>query len=122
MLGASTRDPIATCTYSPSRTTEKRNEPQAPHRVSFNSSSPYTRRLSRPSVTSSFSRSMPANALNAEPVAARQREQWQLAAYRNASATRYPTVPHSHFPTSTRLLALFSVDMIAPLLRVVVVV
>ena len=41
-----------------------------------------------PSVISSFVRSMPANALNAEPVAARQREQWQFAAYRNASATR----------------------------------
>jgi hypothetical protein len=33
-----------------------------------------------PSVTSNFSRSIPANALKAEPVAARQREQWQFAA------------------------------------------
>jgi hypothetical protein len=31
-------------------------------------------------VISSLLRSMPANALNAEPVAARQPEQWQLAA------------------------------------------
>jgi hypothetical protein len=33
-----------------------------------------------PSVTSNFSRSIPANALKAEPVAARQWEQWQFAA------------------------------------------
>jgi len=31
---------------------------------------------------------MPANALNADPVAARQREQWQFIAYAKASATR----------------------------------
>jgi hypothetical protein len=31
---------------------------------------------------------MPANALNADPVAPRQREQWQFAAYRKASTTR----------------------------------
>jgi hypothetical protein len=30
---------------------------------------------------------MPANDLNAEPVAARHCEQWQFAAYRNSSAT-----------------------------------
>jgi hypothetical protein len=30
---------------------------------------------------------MPANALNADPVAARQREQWQFNEYRNASST-----------------------------------
>ena len=41
-----------------------------------------------PSVIVSFSRSMPANGLNAEPVDARQFEQWQFAAYRNVSATR----------------------------------
>ena len=35
MLGASTSDPIATWTNAPSRTTEKRNEPHAPHRVSL---------------------------------------------------------------------------------------
>jgi len=33
-----------------------------------------------PSVISSFFPSIPANDLNAEPVAARQREQWQFAA------------------------------------------
>ena len=44
-------------------------------------------------VISSFSRSMPANGLNAEPVAARQREQWQFAAYPNSSATVYWTAP-----------------------------
>jgi len=34
-----------------------------------------------------LSRSMPASDLNAEPVEARQREQWQFHAYRNSSAT-----------------------------------
>src|SRR5688572_11332259 len=43
---------------------------------------------------------MPAKGLNAEPVAARQREQWQFSAYRNWSATRYCTAPHSHLPSS----------------------
>jgi hypothetical protein len=38
-----------------------------------------------------LSRSIPANAFNAEPVAARQREQWQFAAHRNSSATLYCT-------------------------------
>jgi hypothetical protein len=57
------------------RTTEKSREPHTPQRVSFNLSSPTTSSASRPSVSSSFSRSMPANGLNAEPVAARQREQ-----------------------------------------------
>ena len=80
MLGSSTSEPIATCTYSPPRTTEKSNEPHAAHRVSLRSSSPKTRRSAPPAVISSFPRSMPANALNAEPVAARQREQWQFAA------------------------------------------
>ena len=40
MDGASTSEPIATCTYSPSRTTEKSSEPQTAQRVSFASSSP----------------------------------------------------------------------------------
>jgi hypothetical protein len=48
--------------------------------VSFRISSPKTLSRSSPWVTVSFSRSIPANALKAEPVAARQREQWQLAA------------------------------------------
>ena len=52
------------------------------------SSSPQTRSVSAPSTTSTLSRSIPANGLNAEPVPARQFEQWQLPAYRNASATR----------------------------------
>jgi hypothetical protein len=30
---------------------------------------------------------MPASGLNADPVAARQREQWQFHAYRNSSGT-----------------------------------
>jgi hypothetical protein len=80
IVGGSTSDPSATCTYSPSRTTEKSSEPQAPQRVSFESGSPWTSRPSAPSVSSSFSRSIPANALKAEPVAARQREQWQFIA------------------------------------------
>ena len=75
IVGASTSDPMATCTYSPSRTTEKRNDPQAPQRVSFRSSSPKTAISSSPSVIVSFSRSMPANGLKAEPVAARHSEQ-----------------------------------------------
>ena len=41
---------------------------------------------------------MPANALKAEPVAARQAEQWQFIAYRNSSATSKRTAPHSHLP------------------------
>jgi hypothetical protein len=51
-----------------------------PQRVWFPSSSPHRSSVSPPSTTSSFSRSIPANALNAEPVEARQFEQWQLAA------------------------------------------
>ena len=35
MVGASTSDPMATCTNAPSRTTEKRKDPHAPQRVSF---------------------------------------------------------------------------------------
>jgi hypothetical protein len=38
------------------------------------------RSVSAPWVIASRSRSMPANGLNAEPVDARQFEQWQLAA------------------------------------------
>jgi hypothetical protein len=48
--------------------------------VSLRLSSPTIRSESRPSVISSFSRSMPANGLKAEPVVARQFEQWQLDA------------------------------------------
>ena len=73
--GASTSDPIATCTKAPSRTTEKSSEPQTPHRVWFAFSSPKINSLSRPVVIASFARSMPANALKAVPVAARHREQ-----------------------------------------------
>jgi hypothetical protein len=87
MVGASTSEPIATCTQAPSRTTEKRKEPQAAQRVSFRFSSPKTARLSSPSVIASFSRWMPANDLNADPVAARHSEQWQFAAYTNVSET-----------------------------------
>jgi len=36
--------------------------------------------LSAPLASASLSRSIPANALKAEPVAARQREQWQFSA------------------------------------------
>ena len=79
-LGLSTREPSATWTYSPSRTTEKRSEPHVPQRVSFSSSEPWTRRLPASSSSWSLLRSIPANALKADPVAARQREQWQFAA------------------------------------------
>ena len=60
---------------APSRTTENSSEPHDAHRVSLRSSSPTTRSASDPVVNSSLSRSMPANGLNADPVAARQREQ-----------------------------------------------
>src|SRR6478752_2438911 len=43
---------------------------------------------------------MPAKALNAVPVEARQREQWQFAEYRNASVTSYRTAPQAHEPAS----------------------
>src|SRR6266516_7822519 len=86
-VGAPTNDPNATCTNAPSHTTEKRKDPHAPQRVSLRSSSPKTATSSSPSVIVSFSRSIPANALKAEPVAARHPEQWQFAAYRNASET-----------------------------------
>ena len=46
------------------------------------------------------------NALKADPVPARQREQWQFIAYSKSSATRYSTVPHSHAPPSIRRLPL----------------
>jgi hypothetical protein len=55
--------------------------------------------LLAPSVTSSLSRSMPANALNAVAVPARHREQSQLPAYRNSSGTLYCIAPHSHSTT-----------------------
>jgi len=87
MEGASTSEPMATCTKAPSRTTEKSSDPHTPHRVWFASSSPTIKSVSCPVVSASFVRSMPANALKADPVAARHREQWQFAAYRNASAT-----------------------------------
>ena len=80
IVGSSTSDPSATCAHSPSRTTEKSSEPHAAQRVSFRRSPPTIRSASAPSVISSFSRSMPANALNAEPVAARHLEQWQFDA------------------------------------------
>jgi hypothetical protein len=41
-----------------------------------------------PLTSSSFARSIPPNGLNAEPVPARQREQWQFSAYSNPSGTR----------------------------------
>jgi hypothetical protein len=41
-------------------------------------------------------------------VPARQFEQWQLMAYRNASSTSYRTARHSHRPLSIRPLAIFS--------------
>src|SRR6266540_7388264 len=73
--GSITNEPIATCTHAPSRTTEKRKDPHARHRVSLRSSSPKTAMLCNPSVIVSFSRSIPANALKADPVAARHCEQ-----------------------------------------------
>jgi hypothetical protein len=51
-------------------------------------------------VISSFSRAIPANGLNAEPVDARQCEQWQLLAYSNSSGTVNVTAPQSQPPLS----------------------
>ena len=45
MLGASISEPIATCTYWPSRTTENRKQPHDRQRVSLASGSPNTARL-----------------------------------------------------------------------------
>jgi hypothetical protein len=44
-------------------------------------------KASAPAVTVSFSGSISPHGRNAEPVIARQREQWQLKALTNASAT-----------------------------------
>ena len=75
MEGASTSEPMATCTKAPSRTTEKSSDPQTPQRVSLSFSSPKIKSVPCPAVIASFLRSMPANALKAVPVAARHREQ-----------------------------------------------
>jgi hypothetical protein len=56
----------------------KSSDPQIPHRMWFASSVPHTSSVSAPSRISSLSRSIPANGLKAEPVDARQFEQWQL--------------------------------------------
>ena len=85
--GASFSEPSATCTRAPSCTTENISEPQTPQRVWLFSGSPTIISRSAPRVIPSCSRAMPANGLNAAPVDARQREQWQLLAYSNASAT-----------------------------------
>src|SRR4051812_32928996 len=45
---------------------------------------------------------MPPNGWTALQGAARQREQWQFAAYRNASAASWRTAPHSHPPRRVR--------------------
>jgi hypothetical protein len=87
MAGSSTSVPMATWTKAPSRTTEYSSEPQILQCVSLLLSSPKIIRPSLPLVTASFSRSMPANGLKAEPVVRRQLEQWQFAAYTNSSAT-----------------------------------
>jgi hypothetical protein len=47
---------------------------------------------------------MPANALEADPLEARQSGQSQYPAYRNSSAIDTRTAPHKHFPSSFRLL------------------
>ena len=83
--GASTSDD-GDVDEAPSRTTEKSSEPQVPHGVSFASVADDQERSCAVGELQ-LSRSMPGNGLKAEPVAARQREQWQFAAYRNASAT-----------------------------------
>jgi hypothetical protein len=51
------------------------------------SGSPITISDSAPFVTLSFSRSISPNGRNADPVAARQFEQWQLNAETNSSST-----------------------------------
>ena len=70
---------MATCTKAPSRTTEKSSEPQILQWVLLASSSPKIISSESPFMITSFSRSIPANGLNAEPVVRRQLEQWQFA-------------------------------------------
>src|SRR5918912_2872647 len=63
--------------------------------------------LSAPRVSVSFSRSMPANGLNAPPVARRQLEQWQFSAYAKLSSTAYSTAPQRHLPLRKRVSVKF---------------
>jgi hypothetical protein len=60
---------------SPWRRARRLRRGQTAHRVWFSFSSPTIISFSGPVVIASFSRSMPANALKAVPVPARQREQ-----------------------------------------------
>jgi hypothetical protein len=52
----------------------------------------------------SFSRSISPQGRNAEPVAARQFEQWQLYAATNSSETSNATALHAQRPLSTTAL------------------
>jgi hypothetical protein len=54
-----------------------------------------------PSVTVSFSGSISPQGRNAEPVAARQFEQWQLYATTNSSDTSNATALQAHRPRGT---------------------
>ena len=53
---------------------------------------------SSPFVTLSFSGSISPQGKNAEPVIARQFEQWQLNARTNSSETSYAMAWHAHVP------------------------
>jgi hypothetical protein len=57
-----------------------------------------------PLVTRSFSGSISPQGKNAEPVAARQFEQWQLYATTNSSETSNATALHAQRPLSTTAL------------------
>src|SRR5437588_5554888 len=72
---------------------------QTEQRISWSApSSPRRVSVSAPLVTRSFSASISPHGRNADPVAVRQFEQWQMYATRNSSATSYSTAPQPHRP------------------------
>ena len=75
-------------------------------RASWPFSSPKIMSWSAPLVMRSLSRSMPANGLNAEPVAAGSSRSGSSRRRRTRPPPRSATAPHWHVPTSVRTLAL----------------
>jgi hypothetical protein len=86
----------------PLRTVQYRSEPHSPQRIAWSApASPITISEPAPFVTLSFARSISPHGKNAEPVVARQFEQWQLRAATNSSETSYATALHPQRPLST---------------------
>jgi hypothetical protein len=86
--GSSMSVPYGTRTYVPSRTVQYRSDPHSRQRAAwFASASPSTINEPAALVTVSLSRSISPQGKNAEPVSARQLEQWQLNAATNSSET-----------------------------------